>query len=342
MKKTYLLILVLLFARFVFGQTPATDPHWILDWHDEFNFFDTTIWIKGHHCDHYGEPQLYLKDNVWTANGNLVIRINNTPTQGDTTFNGQCGCFCESCTNTLHPNTSGWVESKEAFTKQYGFIEARMKIPHRRGFWPAFWTYRKNGGFQTVGEIDIFEIYGCKIKRSLLETNIHSFYDQNYNDGQDSSTLYLVRHDLKNFDYTEWHTYAIEWDRNRIIWYVDRQPIRIMRNHGIIDTVHLILNLATQQRSGCRVRQYPPLVDYMYVDYVRTYSLRCDAETVVWDIPNFSTYDYKVKKSITLSGNTSIPEAGEVSLRATQYIELRPGFEVPEEGTLFLDVCPCP
>ena len=31
----------------LFGQTPATDPHWILDWHDEFNFFDTTIWIKG-------------------------------------------------------------------------------------------------------------------------------------------------------------------------------------------------------------------------------------------------------------------------------------------------------
>ena len=213
-----------------------------------------------------------------------------------------------------------------------------MKIPHRRGFWPAFWTYRKEGGI-TAGEIDIFEIYGCK-KKNHLETNVHSCYDNDNN--HDTAVLNLKCHDLKNFDYTEWHTYAIEWDRNRIIWYVDRQPIRIMRNHGIIDTVHLILNLATQQRSGCRVRQYPPLVDYMNVDYVRTYSLRCDDETVVWDIPNFSTYDYKVKKSITLSDETLIPVEGEVSLRATQYIELRPGFEVPEEGTLFLDVCPCP
>ena len=336
MKKIILITITMITCSSLFGQTPVTDPHWVLDWHDEFNFFDTTIWTKGHHCDHGGEPQLYLENNVWTANGNLVIRINNTPTQGDNS--NYKGYFCYACTNTLHPNTSGWVESKEAFTKQYGFIEARMKIPHRRGFWPAFWTYRKEGGI-TAGEIDIFEIYGCK-KKNHLETNVHSCYDNDNN--HDTAVLNLKCHDLKNFDYTEWHTYAIEWNRNRIIWYVDRQPIRIMRNHGIIDTVHLILNLATQQKSGCRVRQYPPLVDYMNVDYVRTYSLRCDDETVVWDIPNFSTYDYKVKKSITLSGDTSIPEAGEVSLRATQYIELRPGFEVPEEGTLFLDVCPCP
>ena len=47
MKKSYLLIIILFFARPVFGQTPVTDPHWVLDWHDEFNFFDTTIWIKG-------------------------------------------------------------------------------------------------------------------------------------------------------------------------------------------------------------------------------------------------------------------------------------------------------
>ena len=47
MKKSYLLIIILFFARPIFGQTPATDPHWVLDWHDEFNFFDTTIWIKG-------------------------------------------------------------------------------------------------------------------------------------------------------------------------------------------------------------------------------------------------------------------------------------------------------
>ena len=96
MKKIILITITMITCSSLFGQTLSSDPHWVLDWHDEFNFFDTTIWTKGHQCDHFGEPQLYLEDNVWTANGNLVIRINNTPTQGDTTFNGQCDCFCES------------------------------------------------------------------------------------------------------------------------------------------------------------------------------------------------------------------------------------------------------
>ena len=340
MRKIIFITIFIITCSSLLGQTPSSDPHWVLDWHDEFNFFDTTIWIKGHQCDHFGEPQLYLEDNVWTENGNLVLRINNTPAKGNSSYNYQCDCFCNTCTNTLHPYTSGWVESKKEFSKQYGYIEARMKIPHKRGFWPAFWTFRKEVGWHNAGEIDIFEMYGCK-PANCLETNIHRDYDRNHNDGQDTSTLYLVKHKLKNFDYTGWHTYAIEWDRNRIIWYVDQQPIRTMFNHGIVDTVHLILNLATYQRSGCKVRNFPPLVDYMYVDYVRTYSLQCDDETVVWDIPDFSTYDFKVKRSITLSGETSIPEE-EVSLRATQFIELLPGFEVPAEGKLYLDVCPCP
>ena len=47
MKKIILITITMITCSSLFGQTPATDPHWALDWHDEFNFFDTTIWVKG-------------------------------------------------------------------------------------------------------------------------------------------------------------------------------------------------------------------------------------------------------------------------------------------------------
>ena len=278
MKKIITLAIMVTMCSSLLGQIPSSDPHWVLDWHDEFNFFDTTIWIKGHQCDHFEEHQLYLENNVWTADGNLVIRINNTPTQGNN--RNYQDRFCKTCTNTLHPYTSGWVESKIPFTKKYGYIEARMKIPHKRGFWPAFWTFRKNGDYQNAGEIDIFEIYGCK-SDNHIETNVHLYYDK---DGiHDTATMNLMKHDLKNFSYTDWHTYAIEWDRNRIIWYVDQQPIRTMFNHGIVDTVHIILNLATKNNFSCHVRKFPRLEDFMYVDYVRTYTRRNEDDTLIQD-----------------------------------------------------------
>ena len=47
MKKIILITITMITCSSLFGQTPVTDPHWALDWHDEFNFFDTTIWVKG-------------------------------------------------------------------------------------------------------------------------------------------------------------------------------------------------------------------------------------------------------------------------------------------------------
>ena len=79
----------------------------------------------------------------------------------------------------------------------------------------------------------------------------------------------------------------------------------------------------------------------MYVDYVKVYQLKCDKNTVVTKIPNFNTYNYAVKKSISLSGATIIPKSSNISLRATDFIELKPGFETPLGTEMYLDVSPC-
>ena len=56
---------------------------------------------------------------------------------------------------------------------------------------------------------------------------------------------------------------------------------------------------------------------------------------------NFNTYNYAVKKSISLSGVSSLSLGQNVFLRATDFIELKAGFEVPLGAELYLDVTPC-
>jgi hypothetical protein len=80
----------------------------------------------------------------------------------------------------------------------------------------------------------------------------------------------------------------------------------------------------------------------MRVDWVRVHQLKCDKYTVINEIPNFNTYNHAVKKSITLSGATTIPANSNISLRATDFIELKAGFEVPTGRELYLDGCPIP
>jgi hypothetical protein len=117
--------------------------------------------------------------------------------------------------------------------------------------------------------------------------------------------------------------------------------IRTLSNHKVVDYSRIILNLAIQANS----KYHPPTsgswAEYMYVDYVKVYQLKCDKGTAVNEISNFNTYNYAVKKSITMSNATTIPSGSNISLRATDFIELKPGFEVQTGRTLYLDCTPC-
>ena len=122
---------------------------------------------------------------------------------------------------------------------------------------------------------------------------------------------------------------------------MDDTPIRTTYNHGILDPVRLIMNIAVAKGKGLQPETSPYFEEKMLVDYVKVYGLKCDKHTTINEIPDFSSYDYKVKKSITLGSGTTIPTGTDISLRANNFIELRPGFEVPSDGRLYLDVSPC-
>lgn len=332
MKKTVLLI-PLLICLWTFGQTPSNDPHWQLVWEDNFNSFDANKWLKVDWAQH-DEPQLYLASNIAVSNGNLVIKVNNNPTYCPTNPPTVWG-VCWPCANKWYNYTSGWVETKQSYNTKFGYIESRMKLPYGYGFWPAFWTFKGDGVTgSNAAEIDIFEMLGHS-PSNVITTNIHL----NFPDGN----IYLQKHIPINYNYNTWHTYGIEWSPSKIIWYVDGSPIRLFPNHGIIDPVRIILNLAIE--PDFLPNQSTPFPSDMLVDYVKVYDLKNDCNTIINACNyNFSTYDNKVKKEIIIGGSAcvnSIPNNTNMYLRATDGILINGDFTVPVGSELYIDVNPC-
>ena len=342
MRKILFISWYLLIQGIVFAQTPTfhDDLHWQWRWEDNFNTFDNTKWLRAHLCDHNKKPFLFLKENAWVINGNLVIEANNygayCPPQPLPVSTWSCG----SCLEGWHSFTSGWVETHSAYHLKFGYIEAKIKLPYIADFFhSAFWTWQGAGAQHNQAEIDIFEMLGW-LPSNIMTTNIHTCYTDN---NSNCNEEFYQEHLLSNFNYTDWHIYSIEWDADRIIWYVDGKSIRAQSNHGINDSVRLIFDIGIRKDATT----FPPFQEYMYVDYVKVYQLRCDKNTPVYEITNYDNpqapnyYNYAVKKLISLSGTSSLTAGQNVFLRAAEYIELTNGFEVPLGAELYLDISPC-
>jgi len=291
---------------------------------------------------------IYMNEQVWVSNGNLVIEVNNNPIICPP---GIGWTACMPCVaGKKYDYRSGLVTTFSNYNIQFGYIEARIKFPWRDGnkwgFWPAFWTmFGNNLPVPQINnaEIDIFEVSGARHPVTTFTTNIHTCYEWQEEFPDCVFSKYHGEHTFSNYKYSDWHTYAIEWNKDRIIWYMDGKAFRTTNNHDVVDPVRLIFNVGIDKKHLPPTS--PPWTDYMYVDYVRVYSLKCEENPdmkVVNEIANFNTYNYAVKKSITMSNATTIPVNSNITLRATDFIELKPGFSIDTGRELYLDVTPCP
>ncbi len=133
--------------------TPITLPEgWDLIWHDEFDSksIDTSNWTYdlGGGGWGNGEMQVYTNEpeNARLEKGLLVIEARKDNLDGGGV-----------------QFTSARLKSQGLQTFQYGRIEARIKVPEGKGFWPAFWMLGENFpvvGWPDCGEIDIMEYVG--------------------------------------------------------------------------------------------------------------------------------------------------------------------------------------
>lgn len=297
MTKTSILLIVLLIPFATVGQTkkekrvgpkvndpgPACDSTaWHLVFHDEFEgtSLDRSKWITYYPFSSDGSDQcaacrymggtnsIYVDDQVTLNNGLLYLGVEAT----ETTWYG--------VTKQHQASTIRSIGSAE-FT--FGRFEIRCKLPEGEGLWPAFWMF----GGET--EIDVFEVCGEKpnwVKGSLHQWGKTRFSNTGKHKGADTRA--------------EFHTYAVEWERDEIRWYMDDELIhsrgRFVNDKGeplpacdraagehhtapyfprSVDKVNVIAGNGVSEHKGfCKGPKDPkpwPKASSMEVDWIRVY-----------------------------------------------------------------------
>lgn len=195
------------------AQKPAVINGYHLVWSDEFNghSIDMTKWDfqtgtgSQYGLDSWGnnESEYYTTDNAYIKKGNLVIEARTEAKKGKP--------YTSARLRTIKDD--GTV----LFTKTYGRIEARMKLPAGRGMWPAFWLLPATddyGVWASSGEIDIMEAKG-RLPNRVYGT-VH--YGQAWPGNKYSGGLYKFP---EGEDMSGYHVYALEWEPGLLRWLVD-------------------------------------------------------------------------------------------------------------------------
>ncbi|HET9571103.1 MAG TPA: family 16 glycosylhydrolase [Bacteroidales bacterium] len=251
--KGFLLLLITL----IVGSAQA--QNWQLAWSDEFD--GTTLnldnWTPVNAGTGFGNRELQYyssrPDNLLVANGLLTITARLEAYQVGT---------------ASWKYTSAKISSsgKKDFT--YGKIEARIKLPHGAGTWPAFWTLGY-GSWPSCGENDILEYVGSKPDE--FQSNVHT---KDYN-GSNGKNFHMVK-PFPNVADT-FHVFSIEWDSMRIKYFVDGNQYWTFSslsvtpiNYPFNNPNYLILNLAIGGTMGGVVDDgiFP---QQLVIDYVRVY-----------------------------------------------------------------------
>jgi len=236
-----------------------------LIWSDEFNGVsgtspDPSKWTPQTGGKGWGNKQLeYDTDNhnaYQDGQGNLVLeaRKNSKGLQ----------CWYGTC-----KYKSARITTKGNFSFTYGRIEARIKVPSGKGFWPAFWLLGDNissVGWPACGEIDIMEIKG-------KEPSI------NYGAAHSPVGL-LKKYELQDGSFADnFDTFALEWAPDQLSYFVDGNNYVNLEKASLTDQqkwvfdhpFNIILNLAVGGLFPENPDDTTVFPQKMQVDYVRVY-----------------------------------------------------------------------
>ena len=159
----------------------------------------------------------------------------------------------------------------------YGRIEARVKVPVGAGLWPAFWmlgTDIDQVNWPQTGEIDIME----HVAREPYQV-FGTLHGPGYSGGDSYGNVYTL--DVPVAD--EFHQFAIEWQPDRIVWFLDGmeyfsatpddaflQGKQWVFNHPFF----ILLNVAVGGNFGGAVGPDTVFPQTTLVDYVRVYQAK--------------------------------------------------------------------
>lgn len=141
------------------------------------------------------------------------------------------------------------------FSFTYGFFEVRMRVPAGQGLWPAAWLFpADNAG---PAEIDLAEVLGHDPATTYM--SVH------YPGG--SSTEGRTGPDLS----AGFHTFGVDWQPDRITWYVDGVVARSVYGAGGIPSkpMYPMINLAVGGSWPGSPDASTPTTASLDVDWVR-------------------------------------------------------------------------
>ncbi|ERB64603.1 glycoside hydrolase family 16 protein (plasmid) [Vibrio coralliilyticus OCN008] len=288
--------------------SPRSD--WQLVWEDQFEgstiskrnwSFEENCWGGGNN-----ELQCYTarSNNAFVSDGYLHIVAKEETYTGSADPQGKL----DGPYKTL-PYTSARLSTLGKRDFKYGRVEVRAKLPSGQGTWPAIWmlpSENKYGNWAASGEIDIVEAVNLKAqsdapdaKEGDLEQRIHGtlHYGAQWPNNVSSGAEFSLPNGVNPAD--DFHTYAIEWEKGEIRWYVDNIHYATQTHHGwysqyeqdgkivnapsfapFNEKFHLILNLAIggswsgqTNETGVDESIFPAT---MLVDSVKVY--RCSVD----------------------------------------------------------------
>jgi beta-glucanase (GH16 family) len=183
-----------------------------------------------------------------------------------------------TCLTSICAFVSGRFDTHGKVAFQYGFIEARIKMPSGSGNHPAFWMLGDNinqVGWPTSGEMDITEIHSNNPQTTTSATH----YSINYAPNTCCSNhFYKVDGLFLGVDVSvDYHTYAVAWLPDSISYYVDNKlistttPQTLGGYWSFNDKFFLILNNAVN--AGFSGSWENLLSSTMSIDWVRSYQL---------------------------------------------------------------------
>lgn len=224
----------------------AARPGWTLTFHDEFDgkVLDTSKWLDRywHGRTHSNnEKQYYAPDGYKVEDGCLKLIAQRRSMGG-------------------MPYTSGMVCSFESFAQQYGYFEIRARFPRGQGMWPAFWLLPADKSWPP--EIDVLEILGHEPDKVYL-TNHWRTEDRKHR----SKGGHFQGPDFSK----DFHTFAVEWTPEAIIWYVDGVE-RFRSTEGVPhEPFYVIANLAVGGNWPGDPDESTPFPGVMEIDSIRVY-----------------------------------------------------------------------
>jgi beta-glucanase (GH16 family) len=177
---------------------------------------------------------------------------------------GNYNCWYGRCTHT-----SARLNTQGKFSQTYGTFEARIKMSHGQGMWPAFWLLGNDigsVGWPNCGEIDVMENIGRE--PNTVHGTIHG---PGYSGAGGIGAAFNGPRFADGF-----HTFRLEWSPNLLVWKVNgqefqrRTPASLGGRRWVFNKPHfVILNLAVGGYWPGDPNSSTPFPNTLVVDYVR-------------------------------------------------------------------------